>query len=139
MGDYEIFGLMKKLPWILVILLCLAACRSIEYVPVETVRTEYKTRDSIRYDSIYKHDSIFYAIKGDSIYKYVKQMEYRYIFINRRDTVLKTDSVQVPYPVEKKLTKWQEAKIKLGGCAFGIIVALILLIIGKLIYMRLRK
>ena len=119
---------MKALPWILVILLCLAACRSIEYVPVETIRTEYKTRDSIRYDSIYKHDSIFYQVKGDSIYKYVKQMEYRYIFINRRDTVLKTDSIQVPYPVEKELSRWQAMKIELGGWAFGIIIAFALIV-----------
>lgn len=121
---------MKALPWILVIfiLLCLAACRSIEYVPVETIRIEYKTRDSIRYDSIYKHDSIFYQVKGDSIYKYVKQMEYRYIFINRRDTVLKTDSIQVPYPVEKELSRWQAMKIELGGWAFGIIIAFALIV-----------
>lgn len=119
---------MKVLPWILVILLCLAACRSIEYVPVETIRIEYKTRDSIRYDSIYKHDSIFYQVKGDSIYKYVKQMEYRYIFINRRDMVLKTDSIQVPYPVEKELSRWQAMKIELGGWAFGIIIAFALIV-----------
>lgn len=124
---------MKKLPWILVVLLCLAACRSSEYVPVETIRTEYKTRDSIRYDSIYKHDSIFYQVKGDSIYKYVKQMEYRYIFINRRDTVLKTDSIQVPYPVEKELSRWQKIKIELGGCAFGGLL-IGLLIVSWLIY-----
>lgn len=110
---------MKKLPYIIIVLLCLSACRSVKYVPVETVRIEYKTRDSIRHDSIYKHDSIFYQVKGDSIYKYVKQMENRYIFINRRDTVLKTDSVQVPYPVEKQLNRWQKIKIELGGWAFG--------------------
>lgn len=127
---------MKKLPWILVILLCLAACRSIEYVPVETIRTEYKTRDSIRYDSIYKHDSIFYQVKGDSIYKYVKQMEYRYIFINRRDTVLKTDSVQIPYPVEKELNRWQALKMELGGWAFGIIVAVVLVSLSYYIFRK---
>ena len=127
---------MKKLPWILVILLCLAACRSIEYVPVETIRTEYKTRDSIRYDSIYKHDSIFYQVKGDSIYKYVKQMEYRYIFINRRDTVLKTDSVQIPYPVEKELNRWQVLKMELGGWAFGIIVAVVLVSLSYYIFRK---
>lgn len=124
---------MKILPWILAILFCLSSCRSIKYVPVETIRTEYKTRDSIRHDSIYKYDSVFYAVKGDSIYKYVKQMEYRYIFINRSDTVLKTDSVQVPYPVEKKLSRWQKIKIELGGWAFGGLL-IGLLIVSWLIY-----
>ncbi len=27
------------------------------------------------------------------------------------DTIIKTDSIRVPYPVEKKLTKWQQLKI----------------------------
>jgi hypothetical protein bacD2_02365 len=50
--------------------------------------------------------------------------------------VIKTDSVQIPYPVEKALTRWQKAKIELGGWAFGgwafgglICIALILLYI----------
>ena len=27
------------------------------------------------------------------------------------DTIIKTDNIRVPYPVEKKLTKWQQLKI----------------------------
>lgn len=30
------------------------------------------------------------------------------------DTIIKTDSIRVPYPVEKKLTKWQQLKIGAG-------------------------
>ncbi|MFT0655865.1 hypothetical protein ACMSD4_26560 [Bacteroides thetaiotaomicron] len=102
------------------------------------MRTEYKTRDSVRYDSIYKHDSIFYLIKGDTVYKYVKQVEYKYLFINRTDTILKTDSIQVPYPVEKRLTRWQTLKMELGGWALGVIIVFALVIVGRMIY-RLRK
>lgn len=133
---------MKCLLYITIFLMLgiwLSSCRSIKCVPVETVRTEYKTRDSIRYDSIYKHDSIFYLVKGDTVYKYVKQVEYRYLFINRTDTVLKTDSVQVPYPIEKELNRWQKIKIELGGWAFGIIIGFLLFIIGWLIYKRIKK
>ena len=127
---------MKRLIYLFIILLasaiCLSSCRT-QYVPVETVRTEYKTRDSVRYDSIYKHDSIFYLIKGDTVYKYVKQVEY-----NRTDTVLKTDSVPVPFPVEKRLTRWQSIKMELGGWALGVIIVFALVIVGRMIY-RLRK
>lgn len=129
---------MKALSWILVMLLALSSCRT-QHVPIETIRTEYKTRDSVRYDSIYKHDSIFYAVKGDTIYKYVRQVEYRYIFVNRTDTVLKTDSVQVPYPVEAELSRWQEMKIELGGWAFGGVIAFVLCIVGRLVYKRFKK
>lgn len=43
---------------------------------------------------------------------------------------MRTDSIQVPYPVEKQLTKWQKMKIELGGWAFGaVIISLVILII----------
>lgn len=105
------------------------SCRSIKHIPVETVRIEYRTRDSVRYDSIYKHDSIFYLIKGDTVYKYVRQVEYKYLFINRTDTVLNTDSVQVPYPVEKKLTWSQKVRIQFGGYAFGAVIVLLIIVV----------
>ncbi len=130
---------MKRLIYLFIILLvsaiCLLSCRT-QYVPVETVRTEYKTRDSVRYDSIYKHDSIFYFIKGDTVYEYVKQVEYKYLFINRTDTVLKTDSIQTPYPVEKRLTRWQTIKMELSGWIFG---GLILVLVCWLVLKSLRK
>lgn len=123
---------MKNLLYIILLMLaiCLTSCRSIKYVPVETVKTEYKTRDSIRFDSIYEHDSIFLFIKGDTVYKEKYRYKYRYLTINKTDTVMLTDSVQIPYPVEKQLTRWQQMKIELGGWAFGMaIISLIVLII----------
>jgi len=35
------------------------------------------------------------------------------------DSFVKVDSVQVPYPVERKLTRWESMKMELGGWAFG--------------------
>lgn len=123
---------MKNLLYIILLMLaiCLTSCRGIKYVPVETVKTEYKTRDSIRFDSIYEHDSIFLFVKGDTVYKEKYRYKYRYLTINKTDTVMLTDSVQIPYPVEKQLTRWQQMKIELGGWAFGMaIISLIVLII----------
>jgi len=123
---------MKNLLYIILLMLaiCITSCRSIKYVPVETVKTEYKTRDSIRFDSIYEHDSIFLFVKGDTVYKEKYRYKYRYLTINKTDTVMLTDSVQIPYPVEKQLTRWQQMKIELGGWAFGMaIISLIVLII----------
>lgn len=123
---------MKNLLYIILLTLaiCLTSCRSIKYVPVETVKTEYKTRDSIRFDSIYEHDSIFLFVNGDTVYKEKYRYKYRYLTINKTDTVMLTDSVQIPYPVEKQLTRWQRMKIELGGWAFGMaIISLIVLII----------
>jgi hypothetical protein len=125
---------MKNLLYIILLTLaiCLTSCRSIKYVPVETVKTEYKTRDSIRFDSIYEHDSIFLFVKGDTVYKEKYRYKYRYLTINKTDTVMLTDSVQIPYPVEKQLTRWQQMKIELGGWAVGVIVILSIVLMLKL-------
>jgi hypothetical protein len=125
---------MKNLLYIILLMLaiCLTSCRSIKYVPVETVKTEYKTRDSIRFDSIYEHDSIFLFVKGDTVYKEKYRYKYRYLTINKTDTVMLTDSVQIPYPVEKQLTRWQRMKIELGGWAVGVIVILSIVLMLKL-------
>lgn len=105
-----------------------------QYIPYETVRTEYKTRDSIRFDSIYQHDSVFYYKNGDTIYQYKYKYLYRYLTINKTDTVIKTDSMQVPYPVEKQLSRWQSMKLELGGWAFWFIVGFTLYIVGWIIF-----
>lgn len=114
--------------------ICFTSCRSIQYVPVETVHTEYKTRDSIRFDSIYNQDSIYILVKGDTVFQYRYKYLYKYQYLNRTDTVIKVDSVQIPYPVEKRLSRWQSLKMELGGWAFGIIILFILIIIGRIIF-----
>ena len=110
-----------------------ASCRT-QYVPVETVRTEYKTRDSIRHDSVYQQDSVYVLVKGDTIYQYRYKYLYKYQYLNRTDTVIKIDSIQVPYPVEKQLSRWQSIKMELGGWAFGLVIAFVLIIIGRIVY-----
>lgn len=125
---------MKQLIYFTILLtsaICFVSCRT-QYIPVETVRTEYKTRDSIRFDSIYEHDSIFLFVKGDTVYKEKYRYKYRYLTINKADTVMLTDSVQIPYPVEKQLTRWQQMKIELGGWAVGVIVILSIVLMLKL-------
>ena len=125
---------MKRLIYITMLLTlatCFVSCRT-QYVPVETVRTEYKTRDSIRFDSVYQRDSIYMLVKGDTVYQY--KYKYLYLTMNRTDTIVKTDSIQTPYPVEKQLSRWQSIKMELGGWAFGIIILFTLIIIGQIIF-----
>jgi hypothetical protein len=127
---------MKRLIYIIILLIlaiCFVSCRT-QYIPVESVRTEYKTRDSIRFDSIYQQDSVYVLVKGDTVYQYRYKYLYKYQYLNRTDTVIKVDSIQVPYPVERKLSRWQSLKIELGGWAFGIIIMFALFIVGWLVY-----
>ena len=131
---------MKRLVYIIILLIlavCFTSCRT-QYIPVESVRTEYKTRDSTRYDSIYQRDSIYTLVKGDTVYQHRYKYLYRYLTTNRTDTILKSDSIRVPYPVEKQLTRWKILRMELGGWAFGIIILFILIIIGRIVF-KLKK
>ena len=76
-------------------------------VPVTNTKIEYK--DRLLYDSIYVHDSIFTLIKGDTVYIY-KNKETNHL-INKADTFIKTDTIEVPITVTKTVTK-TETQIK---------------------------
>ncbi|MCE8465895.1 hypothetical protein [Bacteroides nordii] len=118
-----------------VIACCLiTSCRSVQYVPVESVRTEIEYRDRLQRDSIHVHDSIHIRDKGDTVF--VNRWHTVYKDKQLRDTIYieNTDSVQVPYSVEKQLSRWQSIKMVVGGWAFGIIIALVLIITGWFAY-----
>lgn len=121
---------MRRSPciWIFLMLLggWLSSCRT-QYVPVETVRTEFRTRDSIRHDSIYRHDSVFVRVNGDTVYLYKYKYLYKYQYVDRTDTLIKMDSIQVPYPVEKQLTKWQRFKLDFGGIAMLVMIGIVVI------------
>lgn len=99
--------------------LLLVGCRSIQYVPVETVRTEYKTNtvhDSVIIENTV-HDSIMVTERGDTVRIERWHVQWRDRWRERiiTDTLVRQDSIQVPYPVEKRLTKWQQLKQDWGG------------------------
>lgn len=81
---------------------------------------------------------IYTLVKGDTVYQHRYKYLYRYLTTNRTDTILKSDSIRVPYPVEKQLTRWQILRMELGGWAFGIIILFILIIIGRIVF-KLKK
>lgn len=49
-----------------------------------------------------------------------------------------TNEVQVPYPVEKELAKWQKLCVNVGGWAIGIVIITILVVVGRMVY-KLKK
>ena len=111
------------------------SCRSIQYVPVETIKTNTEYRDRLQRDSIHIKDSVLMFVKGDTIFRDRWHTEYRDKLI--RDTINITDTIktEVPYPVEKKLSKWQSFKMDVGG--YSMIILLVLFIAG--IYKLIKK
>lgn len=105
-------------------------------MPVESTRAEYKTREVLQQDSIVLKDSIYIYAKNDTIYKTKIRYQFRYLTINKSDTIMKSDSILIPYPIEKKLTKWQSIKIEIGGWSLGGILIMIIAIGSKYIIKR---
>lgn len=114
-------------PFMCMILVC--SCRTVKYVPVETVKVDTTYINKLQRDSIYILDSVYVKEKGDT----VLIEKYKYLYRDKlvRDTLYmaKTDSIQVPYPVEKELTRWQQFRMDFGGWAMCIVVISILILI----------
>lgn len=116
-------------------LLSLTGCKTVKFVPVPEYHTLYKMRvDTVqRWDSVYFRDSVFIAAKGDTVYltKTHWRERFRNVYHVKADTVMQLDSIRVPYPVEKQLTKWQRWKMNAGGWAMGAVAVLVILVILK--------
>lgn len=115
-----------------------SGCRTIEYCTLETVRSDTVYIQSAKVDSVMVRDSVHITEKGDTVTEF--RLKYIYKYKDRTDTLYlsKTDTLSVPYPVEKQLTKWQQTKVNYGGWALGIVFAFILIVVGRMVY-KLRK
>lgn len=144
MGYYEAkfrgSGSTTKVCWycfigilVMLFLSVLVGCQAIKYVPVETVRTDTLYQKVVQRDSIHVHDSVTIREKGDTVMIEHWRTQWRDRLL--RDTIYRSrvDSVQVPYPVEKKLTKWQAFCIDYGKITLGASILLIIFIIIWLI------
>lgn len=112
---------------ILVLLACiLCGCRSIQYIPVETIKRDTTYISQTKIDSVYHRDSIYVEHKGDTVY--LNKYKYLYKHIEKHDTLWreKVDTIQVAYPVEAQLTKWQRIKINMGEYLIAAIVLIII-------------
>lgn len=107
--------------WV-VIICALCGCTSTKYVPVETVRTEYRDREINTYVTDTVHDTRFVMVKGDTILDFREKERVHRVEIHDTLYILSTDTIRSPYPVEKPLTRWQRAKMDLGGVAIGALI-----------------
>ncbi len=142
-----------------IVILFLTGCGTTQYVPVSTVETVYQTRtDTVREkDSVVREretiirearpeDSLLLASMGIRLQQNErllillrKELETARegVYESHTDTVIKTDSIQVPYPVEKKLTRWQTFCCDYGKVMVGVTLGCIVLC-GVLLWMRRR-
>ncbi len=135
---------MDKRCWILGLLsvVLLVGCTTTRYVPVPSVSVDSVYIDRFQRDSIYQRDSVYVNrwTAGDTVYQDKVVWKYLYRDKVKYDTVsvLRSDTVRVPYPVERRLTKWEQVRLNVGGWVIALVVITILVVVGWAIY-KIRK
>ena len=128
-----------------------------KYVPVESVRTEYRDKDNTELLDVIKtlterlhqkerqvdslmqshNERLVLNDKGDTLRHDRETIVYRSShreteleklleakndsirYLRQKLESIKADSIPVPYPVEKPLSRWEQTKMDLGGFALG--------------------
>ena len=120
---------MKKLVFIMLAILMLSACKTttkIVEVPVEVVKKEYIHNTKI--DSVYIRDSVDRWQKGDTLY--ITKWHTKFKYINKVDTIVKTDSIPKIVPVVKEVEVnhiywYQKLLMWLGGITIVLLIIVI--------------
>lgn len=83
---------------ILLMILLMLGCKSVKYIPVETIKTKTEYVDRFKTDSVHVRDSVFVLVKGDTVIKDRWRTVYKEVYA--RDTIYRQDTIREPYPVE---------------------------------------
>ena len=115
---------------VLIVISLLCGCKTVKYVPVETVRTDSVAVDRFVRDSVYLRDSVWVNrwTAGDTVFVDKVSVKWRCRDRWRRDTVavVRRDSVAVPYPVERELGWWERARLKMFWPLVAVVVVLVI-------------
>jgi hypothetical protein len=101
------------------------ACTTTKYVPVESVKVDSVYVAKAQRDSIFVRDSVYVAVKADTVF--FSRVQYRYRDRILRDTVcvLSIDTISKIVEVEKRLTFWQQKKMQFGTVAMWLLPLLV--------------
>lgn len=103
------------------VLIAIGSCKSVKYVPVETIRHDSIYITQHQKDSIYIHDSIYQKEKGDTLI--IEKWHTKYVEKQVRDTLIQIerDTIPQPYPYEvevpAQLSWWQKTRLHLANIA----------------------
>lgn len=107
---------------ILALLAVAAACGGCtrkEYVPVESVRTEYRDREVKEIVADTVRDTRLVWVRGDTVVDIREKERIRRVETHDTCYIERTHRMAVPYPVERRLTRWERVKMDFGGMAIG--------------------
>lgn len=129
-----VIGIIMGLIACALITMC-TGCTTTKYVPVIEHKTDTVYQNKVKHDSIWQHDSVQIMIKGDSVT--IDRWHTKYVSKEVHDTtyISKTDSVPVPYPVEKlvpaELTWWQQTRLHMANIALWALLIAVVVWVGK--------
>ena len=91
-------------------------CTSTKYIPIESIRTEYK--NNIEKDTVIINNDRLIKEKGDTIY--IRDIKYVYKTKNKVDTIIRIDTIPIIKEVEvikevNKLKNWQVILMLIGS------------------------
>ena len=114
--------------WVLLSVALLVGCKTVSYMPVTQQSHDSVYVDRWLRDSVYLRDSVFVNqwMKGDTVFIYKVVTKYKYKDRWRYDTisVLRADTIGVPYPVEKSLGCWEKTRLY----SFPLLVAVVVVL-----------
>lgn len=122
---------------LLLILLITASCSTYQK-PMETVVRDSLYISQRMIDRVLIRDSVFERQVHDTIYRYRERETIRYLSLRDTMYIERLDSVSVPVPVERELTKWQQARMKLGDVSITAMILGIIYVVLWLIKLRSR-
>lgn len=160
-GIISVAGLVLAMLACILIGILMQGCTSTKYIPVESVtsRTDTVYSVKVRVDSVksiervYETDNRYDSVAPilDSLNRVIGWDRYHFrevTKINHRETerlkaqvdsltkvAEKKDSVAVPYPVERPLTKWERTKMDFGGMAIGGTATLTVVVIALAVWL----
>lgn len=119
-----IFGL------VIAVLLGMCSCTRTMYVPVTSVQHDSIYLHTHSRDSIVVRDSVTIREKGDTVWLERWRIEYRDRIVRDTAYIERRDSIAVPYPVERKLSRKERLYMSAGRVAVplagaGIVLATI--------------
>ena len=116
------------------------------WLPLLSCSTYHKPMETVVRDSLYItqrmidrvliRDSVFERQVHDTIYRYRERETVRYLSLRDTLYIERRDSVSVPYPVERELTKWEAARMRMGDI---LLVSVNIVLIYVVIWMIRRR
>ena len=119
--------------FILLSAVILVACTTTKYIPVESVKVDSVYVAKAQRDSIFERDSVYVAVKADTVFFSRVQYRYRDRIVHDTISVQCSDTITKVIEVEKSLSYWQQKKIQMSE----VILCLAPLLAGVFVFRKL--